>query len=104
MNQKTKLISLLIIGFILGGMVHHHYKFVPKKMHAWTAEKAAHQKAAPLVWTMVNVSTAHKQGDAHLIESKGAQKILIDAGFYVNFGFPEARDIISDQNPNALTL
>ena len=85
MSPKSKLIAFFLLGFVLGGVVHHNYKSVPKKIKAWAEQRAKERaefaKLPDVVWTMVNVSTAHKQGDAHLIQSKGEENILIDAGF-----------------------
>ncbi|MGK5091153.1 MBL fold metallo-hydrolase [Deltaproteobacteria bacterium TL4] len=46
-----------------------------------TLQRVRQPLSGDLVWSMVNVNRA-LQGDAHIIQVKGGQTILIDAGYY----------------------
>jgi len=71
--------TVFLVVIFVGGVVHHNRNYI---YHAvFFAKEYFKLSSRPdLCWTMINVNSSQLQGDAHLIQIKNGNTVLVDAG------------------------
>ncbi|MBF0352058.1 MAG: MBL fold metallo-hydrolase [SAR324 cluster bacterium] len=72
-----KTLSFFILGVITGAAIHNNQDLLKD----YVARGVMWWSMPDFRWTMVNVNHTTLQGDAHLIQIRDGQTILIDAGY-----------------------